>query len=105
MIDHFRQYLVDHPGDRFAMYSLALALKRSGDCQAHAAFQELLALHPHSGAGWYQYGELLRQGGELEAAQRAWSQGLSALATGSGAEVRRSISEIQSALDELEDEL
>ena len=101
----FRDYLAKKPGDRFAMYSLALELKKAHDPGAEAAFQALLAQHPHSGAGWYQYGELLREDEQFERAQTVWNDGLKQLSDANDVESRRSVSEIQGALDELEDEL
>ena len=102
---HFRDYLAKKPGDRFAMYSLALELKKANEPGAEAAFQALLALHPHSGAGWYQYGEFLREDEQFERAQVVWNDGLKQLRDANDVEGRRSVSEIQGALDELEDEL
>lgn len=102
-IETFRRYLLDKPGDRFAMYSLALELKKAGRFEeAVAAFEALLAAHPTSGAGHYQLGELYREHGDDERAAAAWRTGLEALRGATDPEARRSISEIQGALDELE---
>lgn len=102
-IETFRRYLQDKPGDRFAMYSLALELKKAGRFEeAVEAFEALLALHPTSGAGHYQLGELYREAGDDERAIAAWRAGLEALRGVRDPEARRSTVEIQSALDELE---
>lgn len=99
----FRAYLRDRPNDRFAMYAIALELKKAGDVDAaEAAFRELLAAHPASGAGHYQLGELYREHGREEEAVAAWRAGLEALEGLDDVEARRSRSEIETALDLLE---
>jgi tetratricopeptide (TPR) repeat protein len=99
----FEEFLRQKPGDRFAMYSLALELKKSGDIEAsERAFRELLARHPSSGAGHYQHGLLLAEAGRIPEARAAWQAGLEALGPLDEAEARRSIGEIQRALDELD---
>ncbi len=100
----FRAYLEKKPTDRFARYSLALALAKAGrEAEAEATFVELLRQHPSSGAGHYQLGLLHRVTGRFDAAQASWEAGLAALRGLAGPEARRSRSEIQSALDDLED--
>jgi tetratricopeptide (TPR) repeat protein len=100
----YRTYLEKTPGDRFAMYSLALALKKSGDIAgAEQAFRDLLSLHPLSGAGHYQHGLLLHEADRDDDATAAWRRGLDALSGANDPDARRSRSEIQGALDELED--
>jgi tetratricopeptide (TPR) repeat protein len=102
-IETFRRWLVDKPGDRFAMYSLALELKKAGRFdEALEAFGALLAAHPTSGAGHYQLGELFREQGDEARAAAAWRVGLEALRGAQDPEARRSISEIQAALDLLD---
>ena len=100
----YETYLQTHPGDRFALYSLALELKKAGDvAAAEARFRELLALHPASGAGHYQLGKLLAEAGRRDDAEAAWEAGLEALRGLRDPEARRSRSELQGALDELDD--
>lgn len=102
-IETFRRYLQDKPNDRFAMYSLALALKKDGRLdEAEVAFRALLRAHPTSGAGHYQLGELLREQGRDPEAIAAWRAGLEALAGSEDPEARRSVAEIETALDLLE---
>jgi tetratricopeptide (TPR) repeat protein len=99
----FEEFLRQKPGDRFAMYSLALELKKAGDFAAsERAFRELLNQHPASGAGHYQHGLLLAEAGRPEDARAAWKAGLQALGIVDDAEARRSISEIERALDDLD---
>jgi tetratricopeptide (TPR) repeat protein len=100
----FRAHLEKNPNDRFALYSVALELKKSGEFEACAsAFQRLLAAHPTSGAGWYQHGLVYRERGDIDTARNIWLGGLEALASAGDAEARRSIGEITRALDELDD--
>ncbi len=102
-IETYLKYLQKKPGDRFAMYSLALSYKKAGRVdEAEAAFQDLLALHPHSGAGHYQHGLLLSEEERDEDALAAWNAGLAALKGVNEPGARRSFSEIQSAIDDLD---
>lgn len=98
----YRDYLKKKPGDRFAMYSLALELKKAGDSAAEEAFRELLREHPTSGAGHYQLGLLLAALGREDDARSAWEAGLEALQGVRDPEARRSIGEIEGALDDLD---
>ena len=67
-IETYHKYLKKTPGDRFAMYSLALSLKKAGRIdEAEHAFRQLLAAHPLSGAGHYQHGLLLHEAGRDDA--------------------------------------
>lgn len=102
-IETFRQYLAKHPNDRFAMYSLALELKRARRFEeAVEAFRALLAVHPDSGAGHYQFGELYREEGLDDEAIATWKAGLAALEGLTSEDARRSRVEIEAALDLLE---
>jgi len=103
-IDALLAHLAKNPGDRFAMYSVALEYKKAGALDdAKVAFDELLREHPDSGAGHYQHGLLFAEAGDEDAARAAWEAGLAALAGLRTPDARRSRSEIQAALDELDD--
>jgi len=103
-IETYHKYLKKTPGDRFAMYSLALSLKKAGRIdEAEHAFRQLLAAHPLSGAGHYQHGLLLHEAGRADDARQAWEAGLHALRSANDVEARRSRSEIQGAVDMLDD--
>jgi tetratricopeptide (TPR) repeat protein len=103
-IETYLAYLAQKPGDRFAMYSLALEHKRAGDLDsAETAFAELLRVHPQSGAGHYQLGVMRREAGRTADAITAWKAGLDALRGSTDPEARRAIGEIERALDELDD--
>lgn len=100
----FRDHLTRRPDDRFALYGLALELKKAGDrAAAEAAFADLLRQHPASGAGHYQLGRLRQEAGDAAGARAAWETGLIALRGVDDAEARRSLGEIRRALDELDD--
>ncbi|MEZ4317819.1 MAG: tetratricopeptide repeat protein [Myxococcota bacterium] len=103
MLQHYQSWLEKKPGDRLAMYGVALELKKAGQTDAaREAFEALLAVHPHSGAGWFQYGALFEEAGEEELAVATWQRGLEALADSTDAEAKRSMSEIRTALAALE---
>ncbi len=103
-IDRFRTYLQTNPGDRFALYSLALALvKAERPDEALPVFTELLEHHPESGAGHLQLGLLHHKAKRWAEAQAAWEAGLAALRGVNSPEARKARVEIQGALDDLED--
>jgi predicted Zn-dependent protease len=104
-IENLRSFLSGRPNDRFARYSLALELDKAGKRdEALREMRELLQRHPTSGAGHFQYGRMLLVAGQPEAARRAWTEGLAALRGVIDPEARRSVGEIQQALDALESE-
>lgn len=103
MIEHYRSWLMKKPGDRLAMYGLALELKKAGDVEAaREAFEALLSAHPHSGAGWFQYGQLFEEDDDESQALATWRRGLEALTLATDSEARRSVSEIEGAIASLE---
>lgn len=103
-IASYEAWLITHPGDRFALYSLALELEKAGrPAEAEARLRELLAAHPAAGAGHYRLGSLLRDQGRTGDARAAWEAGLAALAGVADADARRSAAEIARELDLLDD--
>lgn len=103
-IASYEAWLTTHPGDRFALYSLALELERAGRVdEAEARLRELLAAHPLSGPGHYRLGLLLREAGRTDEARAAWEAGAAALAGSTEADARRSAAEIARELDLLDD--
>jgi tetratricopeptide (TPR) repeat protein len=98
----FRDWLAKKPDDRFARYGLALELKKAGRAdEALIELRELLRRHPRSGAGHYQHGLLLQDLERTGEAREAWEAGLVALAGVDDPEARRSLREIEGALDAL----
>jgi tetratricopeptide (TPR) repeat protein len=103
MLKHYQDWLAKEPDNRLAMYGVAFELKKRGEVEeARGAFEALLAKHPHSGAGWFQFGALFEEDGEEDEAIAIWKRGLEALADATDAEARRSIAEIEGALSALE---
>lgn len=102
-IQPLRDWLANKPDDRFARYSLALALHKDGQTGAAIVeLRELLVRHPHSGAGHYQHGLLLLEADRTEEARAAWLLGLEQLRGSDDPEARRSLGEIRRALDDLD---
>jgi Flp pilus assembly protein TadD len=102
-VDRIRGFLETRPTDRFALYALALELRKEGrDDEALGVFDLLLTHHPGSGAGHYQRGLLLLDRGEADAARRAWREALEQLTGVDDPEARRSAVEIQGALRDLD---
>ncbi len=103
MLQHYRDWLEKKPDDRLAMYGVAFELKKRGEVEAsRGAFEALLAKHPHSGAGWFQFGALYEEDGDEEEAIAVWKRGLEALKDATDGEARRSVAEIEGALAALE---
>jgi tetratricopeptide (TPR) repeat protein len=99
----FRTFLEQRPGDRFALYALALELRKTGaEDESLALFDALLEQHPGSGAGHLQRGLLLLDLGEVDAARRGWEAALTILSDHDDAEAIRSRGEIRAALDDLD---
>ncbi len=103
-IAFFRTHLETRPTDRFARYSLALELKKAGDpAQAEVELRRVVADHPDSGAAWLQLGQLLEELERLDEAKQAYEDGLAALAGAHDPDGRKAVSELQQALDAVED--
>ena len=102
----FRDYLAKKPEDRFARYSLALELKKAGAREeAEAELRRVVARFPESGAAHLQLGQLLEEDERFEEAQAALQAGLTVLRGSSDPEARKAVSELQLALDAVEDQL
>lgn len=105
-IESLREWLVAHPDDRFAAYSLALELHKADRSEeAVHVLRDLLTRHPTSGAGHYQHGRMLLEMGREEEARSAWEAGLAALTSERihNPDARRSAKEIEAALADLGD--
>lgn len=103
MLAHYRSWLEKKPDDRMALYGVAFELKKAGQFdEAVAAFEKLLALHPDSGAGWFQYGQLFEEEDDEDTAIATWQRGLAALEGTTDANALRAVGEITSAIDALE---
>ena len=88
------------------MYSLALEYRKLGHSeQAVTAFEALVAAHPRSGAGWLQFGGVYEDQDDFEAAVAVYQRGLTALGRATDADERRSVAELQAALDTAEAEI
>jgi tetratricopeptide (TPR) repeat protein len=102
-VDTYLSYLAKKPGDRFALYSLALEYGKASDIEAALrTFRELVAAHPAAGAGHYQHGLCYREAGRVTEAAEAWRAGLAALRGLTDPEAQRSYGEIERALEDLE---
>ncbi len=103
-IASYQAWLETHPGDRFALYSLALELERAGRLEeAESRLRALLTAHPLSGPGHYRLGLVLEALGRTDDARAAWEAGAAALAGATEADARRSAVEIARELDRLDD--
>jgi tetratricopeptide (TPR) repeat protein len=103
MLDHYRSWLAKKPDDRMALYGVAFELKKAGRVEeAIEAFETLLAKHPTSGAGWFQFGQLFEEDDEEDQALATWRRGLAALEGATDDNSVRSRAEIEGAIAALE---
>jgi tetratricopeptide (TPR) repeat protein len=101
-IETFLQYLQTHPNDRFALYSLALALWKDGQpTAAEVQLRALLAAHPDAGPGYFQLGRLLEAVDRPEEALATWRAGLDATASATDPDAARTRSELRREIDRL----
>ncbi len=104
-IETFTQYLQTHPNDRFARYSLALALwKDDRPAEAEAQLRALLSAHPDAGPGYFQLGRLLEALDRPEEALATWRAGLDATAAATDPDAARTRNELRREIDRLADE-
>ncbi len=104
-----RAYLQKKPNDRFALYSLAMELRKLSDWPAcFAAFEDLLARHRDDGAGHYHYAVALRTSGDRDAALGVVARGKDACARSGDAKTAAELDSLRVSLeteDEEDDEL
>jgi Flp pilus assembly protein TadD len=99
----FLEEVVHHqPDDTFARYGLAMELAGSEPAVAWTHFTYLLEHHPEYAATYYQAGAFLTRLGRVEEARRVLTTGLEV--TGRQGN-RHAKEELQSALDDLNDNL
>jgi tetratricopeptide (TPR) repeat protein len=93
------QFVVQKPGDAFALYGLALECAKLGDDPAAAGhFQKLLETNPGYVAGYFQFGQFLSRLGRLEEARKLLSDGIVVAQKAGDAHAR---DEMQAALNSL----
>jgi len=90
------------PGDTFARYGLAMELANSEPEAAWDHFNYLLEHHPEYAATYYHAGAFLSKQGRLEDARKVLTTGLEVTARQGN---RHAQSELQAALDDLNDQM
>ncbi len=97
-----RAELARKPNDRFALYCVAMELRKDGDLSASVeAFEVLLAAHPDFGAGYYHLGVTLRMAEQTPRAREVLATGRQAcLRSGDG----KTLGEIDGLLASFDDE-
>lgn len=104
-IETFTQYLQAHPNDRFARYSLALALWKDGrTTEAEAHLRTLLAAHPDAGPAYFQLGRLLEALDRPDEACAIWRAGLDATAAATDPDAARTRAELRREIERLTDD-
>ncbi|AMW35918.1 tetratricopeptide repeat protein [Haematospirillum jordaniae] len=72
-------YLQHHPGNAAAHFSLAMALRKTGQTDAAIThYKHVLALDPSSGHAWFNIGNIHHEEGRKEDAIKAWEEALHA---------------------------
>src|SRR5262249_25103253 len=94
------EFLAQDPDDSFSRYALALELEKEGDPdRALTELAEVIDRNPNYVGAYYHLGRLLSKAGRTDEARAIYERGLG-VATSS--DDRRTRSELQEALDELE---
>ncbi len=99
-LSQLKAFLAEQPGDPFLNYALALEHISAGeDRAAREIFDRLLTNNSDYVATYYHYGKLLERVSDKEAAIEMYRRGIEAAKL---AKEQHSLSELQSALLELE---
>lgn len=97
-----RDYVARKPTDRFGLFTLAMELRKLHAWpESFAAWEALIEHHPTYGAGYYHFAMTRKESGDRAGCIEVLRHGLPACATSGDAHTK---AEIESALDELEDE-
>ncbi len=100
-IDQLKAFLAGTPDDSFLQHALALEyIKLGNDAEARALFEALLQREPGYVGSYYHLGKLLERQGHCAAAMEIYRKGMEATRAIND---RHAYSELQGALEELED--
>lgn len=100
-IEKLQAYLSKQPGDSFLQHALALEYAKLGDdATARQYFEQLLAANPAYVGSYYHLGKLLERVGEAQQAIAIYQKGME---QAKAAADRHAYSELQAALEDLED--
>jgi predicted Zn-dependent protease len=78
-VESFRRMVADRPDEPFARYSLAMALRATGDhAGAAREFAELIRRRPDYVPSYLMYGQVLEAMGKDGDAARAYQEGVAA---------------------------
>lgn len=99
-LSQLKAFLAEQPADPFLNYALAQEhISMGDDAGAREIFDRLLSGDPGYVATYYHYGKLLERASDKEAAMEMYRRGIAAARE---AKEQHSLSELQSALLELE---
>lgn len=99
-IEQLKSFLIDSPQDPFLNYALATEfISQNNDADAEEIFKKLVQEQPNYVATYYHYGKLLERKQEREKAIEIYNAGI---AMAKANKEQHSLSELQSALLELE---
>ncbi|MFT3680101.1 MAG: tetratricopeptide repeat protein [Ferruginibacter sp.] len=100
-IEKLKEFLQASPNDSFLQHALALEYVKAGDdTTARSLFEAILQREPGYTGSYYHLGKLLERNGKTDEAIAVYKNGM---AETKKAEDRHAYSELQGALEELED--
>jgi Tfp pilus assembly protein PilF len=100
-IEKLTEFLVATPGDSFLQHALALEyIKLGDDDKAAPLFEEILSRDPGYVGSYYHLGKLLERTGKTSEAVMVYQKGMQATLAVND---RHAYSELQAALEDLED--
>jgi tetratricopeptide (TPR) repeat protein len=101
-IEKLMEFLAATPGDNFLQHALALEyIKIGNDEKARAIFEDILQQNPGYVGSYYHLGKLLERMQQTQEAIAIYKKGMAAT---KAVNDRHAYSELQGALEELEDE-
>ncbi len=98
-LEAFQRMVAEKPGEPFARYSLAMALRSAGrDAEAAREFEELARRSPDYVPTWLMLGQVLESLGRAPDAARVYQEGAARAARAGNGHARQ---ELDQALDTL----
>jgi predicted Zn-dependent protease len=97
-LDRLRDLIARDPNNPFAVYTLAMELKKTDVPAALGTFADIRAKHPSYVPSYYHYAKTLEEAGELERAKEIYREGIG---VAQKAGDQHAVSELSAALDML----
>jgi Tfp pilus assembly protein PilF len=99
-LEQLEKMLAKEPGDTFLLYGLAMEHKKAGNADlALQLLEKVVQIDPGHGYAFFQRGQIEEMRGEMDAARKAYADGVAAATKSGDAHAR---SELEGALAMLE---